>query len=83
MTAVSGKVGLLGSPAQPHGQVLKTALTPPRSPRRQQPPSLLFHLIPLYSPAPITDKWQRPDGRSRDSASRSPPAERPPASGKA
>lgn len=52
--------GLLGSPAQPHGQVLKTALPPPRSPRRQQPPSVICHLIPLYSPPPITDKWQRP-----------------------
>ena len=49
----------LGSPAQPHGQVLKTALPPPRSPRRQQPPSVIFHLIPLYSPPPIIDTWQR------------------------
>lgn len=53
-------MGALGSPAQPHGQVLKTALPPPRSPRRRQPPSVIFHLIPLYSSPPITDKRQRP-----------------------
>lgn len=56
---VSGRWGLLGSPAQPHGQVLKTALPPVRSPRRRQPPSVISHLIPLYSPTLITNTWQR------------------------